>query len=158
VIILIEKIISPKELKHWDGIIDVYWIYTSGEAGDKFFKALKEDGKFIAAKCKKCGWVYFPPRMYCEKDFSETEYIEVSGKGKVKAFTIARLDLKEKELQDPQIYAIIDIDGTNGCIVHLLGEVDPKDLRHGLEVEPVLKKKEEREGKITDILYFRPIS
>ena len=52
---MIEKIISPKELKHWDGIIDVYWIYTSGEAGDKFFKALKEDGKFIAAKCKKCG-------------------------------------------------------------------------------------------------------
>ncbi len=153
---MIEKIVNPKELRHWDGKIELYWVYTSGEAGDRFFKALKE-GKFIAARCKKCGWVYFPPRMYCEKDFSDTEYIEVSGEGKVRAFTVARLDVNEKPLKEPQIYAIIDIDGTNGCLIHLLGEVEAKDVQVGMRVKPVLKKKGEREGRITDILYFKPV-
>ena len=92
---MIEKIVNPKELRHWDGKIELY--------------------------CKKCGKVYFPPRMYCEKDFSDTEYVEVSGEGKVRAFTIARLDINEEPMEKPQIYAIIDIDGTDGCLIHLLG-------------------------------------
>ncbi len=153
---MIEKIVNPKELRHWDGLIDVYWIYTSGTAGDYFFKKLKEEGKFTAAKCKKCGRVYFPPRIYCEKDLSETEFIEVSGEGTVRAFTVARLDVYEKPLEKPEIYAIIDIDGTDGCIIHLLGEVEPEEVKVGMKVKPVLKEKEKREGRITDILYFKP--
>ncbi len=151
-----EKIVDPAELRHWGGKIELYWIYTSGEAGDRFFKALKDEDKFIAAKCKKCGKVYFPPRMYCEFDFSETEYIEVSGEGSVRAFTVARLDKDEKPLEKPEIYAIIDMDGTDGCMVHLLGEVEAEDVYIGMKVKPVLKEKAEREGKITDILYFKP--
>ena len=154
---MIEKIVNPKELRHWDGLIDVYWIYTSGTAGDYFFKKLKEEGKFTAAKCKKCGRVYFPPRIYCEKDFSETEFIEVSGEGTVRAFTVARLDINEKPLEKPEIYAIIDIDGTDGCIIHLLGEVEPEEVKVGMRVKPVLKDKDKREGRITDILYYKPV-
>jgi len=153
---MIEKIVNPKELRHWDGRIDVYWIYTSGTAGDYFFKKLKEEGKFTAAKCKKCGRVYFPPRIYCEKDFSETEFVEISGEGTVRAFTVARLDINEKPLEKPEIYAIIDLDGTDGCIIHLLGEVEPEKVEVGMKVKPVLKDKDKREGKITDILYFKP--
>jgi hypothetical protein len=151
-----EKIIDPAELRHWGGKIELYWIYTSGEAGDRFFKALKDEDKFIAAKCKKCGKVFFPPRMYCEFDFSETEYVEVSGEGCVRAFTVAKLDKNEKPLEKPEIYAIIDIDGTDGCMIHLLREVEPEEVQIGMKVKPVLKDKAEREGKITDILYFKP--
>lgn len=154
---MIEKIVNPKELRHWDGKIELYWIYTSGRAGDEFFKKLKKDGKFLAAKCKKCGKVYFPPRIYCEKDFSETEFVEVNCEGRVRAFTVARLDAHERELEKPEIYAVIDIDGTDGCLIHLLGEVEPENIKVGMKVKPVLKSKEEREGRITDILYFKPL-
>jgi hypothetical protein len=150
-----EKIVDPSELRHWGGKIELYWIYTSGEAGDKFFKTLKEEGKFIATKCKKCGRVYFPPRMYCEYDFSETDYQEISGKGCVRAYTIARLDREEKPMEKPEIYAVIDLEGTDGCIIHLLG-VDEESVEIGMEVEPVLKDKSERKGDINDILYFKP--
>ncbi len=153
---MIEKIVNPKELRHWDGKIELYWIYTSGEAGDKFFKELK-NGKFLASKCKKCGRVYFPPRIYCEFDFSDTEFVEISGEGKIRAFTIARLDVNEKPLEKPLVYAIIDLDGTDGCIIHLIDEVKPEDVHVGMKVKPVLKPQEEREGKITDILYFKPL-
>jgi hypothetical protein len=151
-----EKIVDPAELRHWGGKIELYWIYTSGEAGDRFFKALRDEGKFIAAKCKKCGRVYFPPRMYCEFDFSETEYQEISGKGRVRAYTVAWLDKDEKPLEKPEIYAIIDMEGTDGCMIHLLGEVEEDQVEIGMEVEPVLRDKSEREGTINDILYFKP--
>ncbi len=150
-----EKIVNPKELKHWDGRIELYWVYTSGKAGDEFFKKLKE-GKFIAAKCKKCGRRYFPPRIYCEYDFSETEFYEVSGEGCVRAFAVATIDTKDQRLEKPEIYAIIDIDGTDGCLIHLLGEVEPENVCVGMRVKPVLKPAEEREGTINDILYFKP--
>ena len=153
---MIEKIVDPKELRHWDGRIELYWVYTSGAAGDAFFKKLKEEGKLIAAKCKKCGKVYFPPRIYCEFDFNETEFVEISGEGKVIAFTVAKLDVYENPM-DPEIYAVIELDGTDGRIIHLLGEVKPEDIYIGMRVKPVLKKKEEREGRISDILYYKPV-
>ncbi|MCS7122039.1 MAG: Zn-ribbon domain-containing OB-fold protein [Archaeoglobaceae archaeon] len=154
---MIEKITDPEKLRHWGGKIELYWVYTSGKAGDLFFKKLKADGKFLAAKCKKCCWIYFPPRIYCPKDFSETEYLEVSGEGRVRAFTVARLDPYEKELKKPEIYALIDIDGTNGSIIHLLGEVNAEEVSIGMRVKPVLKPKEQMLGDLTDILYFKPI-
>ncbi len=152
-----EKIVDAGELKHIEGKIELYWIYTSGEAGDRFFKALKDEGKFLAAKCTCCGKTYFPPRIYCEYDFSETEFVEISGEGCVRAFAVATLDNNEESLKNPEIYAIIDMDGTDGCIIHLLGEMDAEDIRVGMKVKPVLKSKEEREGRITDILYFKPV-
>ena len=151
-----EKIIDPRELRHVEGKIELYWIYTSGEAGDYFFKKLRDEGKFTAAKCKKCGYIFFPPRIYCEFDFSETEYVEVSGEGCVTAYAVAYYDKNGEKLEKPEIYALIEMDGTNGRIIHLLGEVEPEDVCIGMKVKPVLKPKEEREGKITDILYFKP--
>ena len=153
-----EKIVDPAELRHVEGKIELYWIYTSGEAGDAFFKKLKDEGKFLAAKCKKCGHVYFPPRLYCEFDFSETEFVEVSGEGCVKAFSVVSYDADGNKMENPEIYALIEMDGTDGSIIHLLGEVDPENIEIGMRVKPVLKQKEEREGRITDILYFRPVS
>ena len=153
-----EKIVDPAELRHVEGKIELYWIYTSGEAGDAFFKKLKDEGKFLAAKCRKCGHVYFPPRLYCEFDFSETEFVEVSGEGCVKAFSVVSYDADGNKMENPEIYALIEMDGTDGSIIHLLGEVDPENIEIGMRVKPVLKQKEEREGRITDILYFRPVS
>ncbi len=153
-----EKIVDPAELRHVSGKIELYWIYTSGEAGDIFFKKLRDEGKFIATKCKRCGRVFFPPRIYCEFDFSEAEYVEIDGKGCVLAFSVVNYDSDGNKLENPEIYALIGMDGTDGKIIHLLGEVEPENIEIGMEVEPVLKPKDEREGKVTDILYFKPVS
>ena len=41
--------------------------------------------------------------------------------------------------------------------LHLLGEVEEKDIRVGMKVEAVWKPPSERVGSILDIKYFRPI-
>lgn len=152
---MIEKIVDPEQLRHVGGKIELYWIYTSGKAGEEFFRKLRE-GKFIAARCKKCGRRYFPPRIYCEFDFSETEFYEISGEGKIKAYTIATLGLNEESIE-PTIYAMIELDNTDGCIIHYVKDVEPENVRIGMRVKPVLKEADKMEGKITDILYYKPV-
>jgi len=41
--------------------------------------------------------------------------------------------------------------------MHKLGEVDPEKVYIGMRVKAVWKPAEERQGAITDILYFKPI-
>jgi len=55
--------------------------------------------------------------------------------------------------------AVIEIDGASKGmgIMHLLGEVEPGDIKIGMKVKAVWKPEEEREGSITDIIYFKPL-
>jgi uncharacterized OB-fold protein len=41
--------------------------------------------------------------------------------------------------------------------MHMLGEVDPNEVKIGMRVQAVWKPASERQGSITDILYFKPI-
>jgi len=53
-----------------------------------FDNFLKEK-KLMASRCTKCGETYLPPRPICTKCKSEEmEWVEMSGKGKLAAFTV----------------------------------------------------------------------
>jgi hypothetical protein len=41
--------------------------------------------------------------------------------------------------------------------MHKLGEVEPDEVKIGMRVQAVWKPEGDREGSITDILYFKPI-
>ena len=149
----VDKIERPEDFRHWVGDMEAHYVYTSGIAGDKFFTALKK-GKFLASKCGKCGKVYVPPRMYCEDCFVEiTEWVEVPNKGTVDTFTVVHVDRNENLLENPEVRAFVRIDGTDGGIVHKLN-VSVESVEIGMPVKAVFKKEKEREGRITDILYF----
>jgi len=53
---------------------------------------------------------------------------------------------------------VIEIDGASKDmgIMHMLGEVEPDDIKIGMKVKAVWKPAAERTGAITDILYFKP--
>jgi uncharacterized OB-fold protein len=54
---------------------------------------------------------------------------------------------------------VVAIDGApeHMGLVHMLGEIDPQDVEIGMRVEAVWRPEEDREGTVTDLLYFRPI-
>jgi len=144
--------------KSWVGDMEADYIYTTGIAGDRFFKLLRDEGKFSATVCPNCNITYVPPRMYCENCFTELhDWKELEPTGTVETFTIANLDEKNKKLAKPRLWAYIKIDGSDGGVVHNLGEVNPRELKVGMKVKAVLKPKEERKGEITDIKWFEPI-
>jgi len=152
-----EKIGDPREIRHWMGHMETDYAYTRGVAGDKFFDEMKEKGRIMGAKCRKCGITYVPPRLFCERCFERLEdWMDVGKRGIVHTYTVAYIDIDGSKLKEPTIWAVIKIANTHGGLVHKIGETDPKKVKIGMPVEAVFKDKKEREGSILDIKYFKP--
>lgn len=152
-----EKITDPRDLIQWKGHMEAKYLYTSGKAGAKFFEGLM-DGKILANECPECGKVYVPPRLYCEDCYVRTdgEYKELEGTGTVKCYTVAKANTYDEELEEPEIWAIIEMDGTDSGITHKV-DADVDEVEPGLEVELVLKPEDERTGTMKDIECFEPV-
>lgn len=155
---LLERIVHPDQTKAWYGEIPIQNRYTMGIAGERFFREIKENARFWGTRCPHCDLIYVPPRLYCERCFAHLEdWVEVPTTGRVHTFTVVHLDLDGNPLPEPRVVAFIQIDGTDGGLVHDLGEVDPEEVCIGMCVEAVFKDPAERRGSITDIRYFRPV-
>jgi uncharacterized protein len=154
---LVERQANTADLSHWRGQIPVSYVYTAGRAGERFLREIMK-GRLLAADCKNCGIVYLPPRTYCERCFNRMEdhYRIVDPKGVVHTFTVCRRKMDGSPLEEPRVIAMIRIDGTDGGLVHYLDEVRLQDVTIGMPVEAVFKPKNQREGSILDIQYFRP--
>ncbi len=135
------------------------YAWDSGIAIGRYLTGLKE-GKILGVRCEKCQRVLVPPRIFCEECFRTIdEWVELKDTGKVNTFSICYVSWDVKRLEEPEIPAVIEIDGASPGygIMHLLGEVKPEEVRIGMKVKAVWKRREEREGSITDIRYFKPI-
>jgi hypothetical protein len=154
---LLHRIQHAEGALSWRGNMPTEGRYTAGIAGERFFRAITEEGQFLATICLDCDITYMPPRLYCEQCFATLEeWVEVEAAGHVHTFTVVHQDLDEQPLPEPQILAFVAIDDTDGGLVHYLAEVEPEDVYLEMPVEPVLKERAERQGSITDIKYFRP--
>ena len=124
-------------------------------------------GVILGSRCDHCRKVVVPPRTVCEWCFHPmTEYVPVKGTGTVNTFSLCYVTWDVQRITEPEIPAVIMLDGASvlsessvvmGGIMHKLGEVDPQKVHIGMRVQAVWKPESEREGAITDILYFKPI-
>ncbi len=142
----------------WRGDIPITSRYTAGIAGEKFFRAIKDEGRFLGTRCEACDLVYVPATMFCERCFADLdEWVDVPNRGYVFTFTVLFRDLDDQPLDEPAVLAYVKLDGSDGGLVHYLGEIELEELYIGLEVEAVFKDAAKREGSILDIRYFRPV-
>jgi hypothetical protein len=95
--------------------------------------------------------------MFCERCFRGTDgWVEAEPTGVVQTFSICYVRWDMEPLTEPELPAVISIDGSDGGFLHKLGEVAPDDVRAGMAVEAVWRPEAERTGSILDIAYFRP--
>ena len=161
----LEKVTQVDQTKQWYGELSaapsepsLYGQYTYGIAGEKFFREIKDNGRLMGAKCQRCKLVYLPPRIYCERCFTElVEWLSIPKRGVVHTFTISYIDLNGNRLEKPVVVALVRFDGVYGGLVHRLGDVEPEAASIGMPVDIVFKPKAKRIGSILDIDYFRPI-
>jgi uncharacterized OB-fold protein len=156
----LEKQTDPTSPMHWRGDMQADYFYPSGVAGDKFFKHMMQSDTFLTSKCMKCKKVYCPPRLYCEDCFEEipdSNWKEVPPIGKVKLYTVAKLNAHGKKLANPKVMALINIDGTDSAILGIIGSNDVNKDFTGVKVKAIFRPKDKREGTIKDILYFEEI-
>jgi uncharacterized OB-fold protein len=101
-----------------------------------------------------------PPRMFCERCFRPTdEWVYVKDTGKILTFSLCHVSWDVRRLKQPQIPAVIAIDGASPGmgILHVIRKVTPNRVSIGMAVRAVWKPKRERKGSVTDIAYWQPI-
>lgn len=134
--------------------------YPAGIIGSKFLVELRDNKKIKGIKCPACDIVSVPPRSICKYCFGElSEMVDVSDKGTLLTYAIARDANPIQPVKgSPVIYGIVQLDGADTGFVHMLGEVDPKDVKSGMKVKAVFKPKKQRIASILDIKYFKPLT
>jgi len=155
-----EQISQVEDIRYVYGEIPVNYAYTLGVAGERFFREIMENGRFMGTRCPQCEYTYLPARLYCERCFAglDDQWVEVSSRGTVEAFTVAHLDLERQPLAEPQLLALIQLEGADGLLVHRLGQIEAEDVDIGLLVRAVFRPRRQRKGSILDIRYFRPVA
>ncbi len=137
--------------------IKVPYSWSVGETGSRFLCEIRDHKRIMGKQCEACKTVFVPPRKMCHHCFQDTgPWIEVGPQGTLLTHTIVRYNNKLQPQDTPFAYAIIQLDGGSTGLVHMLGEIDPGAVRSGIRVEPVFK--EDRDGHILDIAYFRPVA
>jgi len=139
--------------------------WDTGIGIGKYLVGLKQ-GIILGSLCATCNKIVVPPRTVCEWCFNPMdEFIPIKDTGTINTFSLCYVTWDVKRIEEPELPAVIQLDGASGLesgpimggIMHMLGEVNPKDIHIGMHVQAVWKPSEAREGAITDILYFKPI-
>jgi len=147
---------DPNAPAAWYGNLPVTSRYTFGLAGERFFRAIKDEKTIYGTYCPKCEHTYVPATLFCERCLAKLdEWVDVGTVGEVHTFTALYLKYDGSPRETPELIAFIALG--DGGMIHRLGGIDPEDITIGMRVEAVFKADEDREGSILDIVYFKPV-
>jgi len=143
----------------WLGEIPIRSSYTAGVGGQIFFEALKERGELVGTRCAACNQVYLPARQFCERCFAElTERVKVRPEGIIRSFTFCAIDHDGRDLVEPLVLALVQLEGSTTTFLHRLLKVrQPSQVSIGGRVKVMIKPKAKRTGSILDIEGFQLI-
>ncbi len=147
---------DPHAADAWSDNLPVPSRYTFGLAGERFFRAIKEDGQIIGSYCQRCDHTYVPATLFCERCLDKLEeWVNLGTKGEVYSFTFLFENYDGTPRAIPEIIAFVRF--ADGGLIHKLNHVAPEEVEIGMVVEAVFKAPGERVGSILDIEYFRPV-
>jgi len=139
----------------WHGSLPVPSRYTYGLAGERFFRALKDDGAIMGSHCPNCDHTYVPATVFCERCLDElTDWNDMGLEGELHTFTLMFVGYDGEPLERPEVVGFVSFG--DGGLVHRI-DADPDELFIGMPMQAVLKAKAKREGSILDIEGFKPV-
>lgn len=156
---LSEKEINQGEVLSIHDTLQARYAWDTGVAISRYLAGLKS-GVILGSHCNHCHRTVVPPRTVCEWCFHPMDrFLPLADTGTVNTFSLCYVTWDVKRITEPETPAVIEIDGASLLhgIMHKLGEVDPQEISIGMRVQAVWKPEHEREGAITDILYFKPL-
>ena len=84
---------DPNAPQAWEGDLPVTSRYTYGLAGERFFRAIKDEGRILGSYCPKCDITYVPGRVFCERCLGELdEWVDAGTLGEVHTYTLLYVD------------------------------------------------------------------
>ncbi len=140
-------------------ILNGVYAWDTGVGIGTYLAGLK-NGVILGSHCPSCRKIVVPPRTLCEWCYRPMdEFVPLKDTGTINTFSLCYVTWDVKRIKEPQIPAVIEIDGASPLhgIMHMIGDVDPKQVKVGMRVQAVWKPARERVGSINDIRYFKPI-
>jgi len=119
--------------------------------------------KLMGTRCTDNGNLYVPPRSMCPESYSTNmEWIEMSGKGKVRAFTVITVGPTAMveagySIKNPYCAAVVELEEGPSVSGQLM-EVDvskPEEIKIGMPVKAIYIERGEGDEKRT-YLAFEP--
>ena len=130
-----------------EGRIKIPYRWPSGQVGDLFLTALKEEGKILGLRCPKCESVTVPPRPRCFTCLGTSEeWVEVGPEGEITTWTAS---------EEGALLGLVQLDGADTALLHRILVDSPAEVKPGMRVVAVFE--ETRKGSIIDLKGFQPI-
>lgn len=103
-----------------------------------FWENLKQ-GKILAAKCRKCGVLHFPPVADCPKCLSsKMDWVELNGEAVIETFTYVVARSAAFKQNPPYMVAIGKLEEGVRVLARLTG-LSPEEVKVGLKVKLIAK-------------------
>jgi uncharacterized OB-fold protein len=120
-----------------------------------FFTALR-DGKIVGSVTTD-GRVIVPPLEYDPEtgEAVKDELVDVAQTGEVREWAWVTEPMRKHPLSKPFAWALVKLDGADTALLHAL-DAPHDDVKKGLRVQ--VRWRDERQGHITDIECFEPVS
>jgi len=118
----------------------------------RYAREMPQRYRLEAGKCKKCGKIFFPPRLICSNCKSrEFEKIKLNDTGKIVTFTTIRVAPEQFSTQVPYNVAVVELNEGVRLTAQVV-DCKPEDVAIGKQVKLVFRKIQE-EGAAGIICY-----
>jgi len=102
------------------------------------FVTYLKQGKIMSTRCKKCGAVYFPPKMDCPKCLeSDVEWVEIEGNGKLATYSVVNYGPSGFENDTPYTLAIAELADGVQILGRLSRDIDESNIMIGMDLKVV---------------------
>jgi uncharacterized OB-fold protein len=101
----------------------------------RLWREMPQRYRYEAAKCKKCGKIFFPPRLICSACGSKTfDNIVLSRNGKVLTYTIIRVPPSQFKDEAPYAMGVVELEG-GGRLTAQIVDCDFDKIRIGMPIK-----------------------
>lgn len=101
----------------------------------RYHREMAQRYRMEASKCKKCGHVYFPPRLICrECQGREFEMVVLSERGKLLSFTV--IHTPASQFKDISPYALGILETQEGArLTAQIVDMPSEEIKTGMELQ-----------------------
>jgi len=118
----------------------------------RYKREMPQRYRLEAGKCKKCGYVAFPPRLVCpECKCREFEGIRLKGEGKILTYTVIHVPATPFADEAPFAIGVVELD-EGVRITSQIVDCEPGSIQIGQRVRTEFRKIQE-EGEAGIICY-----
>jgi len=137
-------------------VLQVPFVYSAGPAASRFLVALRDEKRIYGIRCAACAKVFVPPRGRCPLCQAKLDdWVEVGPVGTLTNFTVVHYQETVHPAVAPFAIGVIQLDGADTGLVHLVRTPAGTELQIGMRVQAVWSG--QRRGHILDLEAFEPV-